>query len=369
MLRLFPLAVLLLLVAAAPAQARRSVPFGWLGVNSDGPIMDRVEGPPDSEWSYMATSGAESTRLAVRWSTLQSARDAAIDFSAADRLVLGAARHGIRVLPVVQGTPEWAAQRPDDGEASPPRDPADVARLFTALIGRWGPRGSLWKEHPEVRAMPVRDWQVWNEPDLDTFWSEQPFAASYVRMLRAADQAIHAADPHARTVLAGLPNRSWESLRALYRAGARGAFDVVTLNAFTRRPRDVVKVARLARAEMRRAHDGRKPIWMTEISWPASRGRISPGPAFATTDRGQRAKLREAVLRLAAARHKLGIGRVYWYTWMSYEGYYGAFQWAGLRRINSKGIQDAPSLSAFRFVARRLQGCPKRVGNARRCRR
>jgi polysaccharide biosynthesis protein PslG len=365
---LLGLAVLVPLLAAAPAQAKRQVPVGWLGVNGDGPIMNDAGGPPDSEWSFMATSGVEGVRLAVRWSAMQASRDAAIDFSGADQLVLGAARHGIPILPVVQDTPAWAARRPGRAMASPPRDPADAAAFVTALVRRWGPGGSLWAEHPEIGAVPVRDWQVYNEPNLPSFWSQRPFAPSYVRLLRSVHRAIHRADPHARTVLAGLPNRSWAALRALYHAGAHGAFDVLSLNVFTRRPRDMVRIAQLVRREMRRHGDRRKPIWLTEMGWPASRGRIAPAPPFATTDRGQRTNLRRGILALAAARRRLGIGRVYWYTWMSQQGVSSVFQWSGLRRIRHGAVSNAPSLMAFRVVARRLEGCAKRTGDATLCR-
>jgi hypothetical protein len=363
--RILLLVLAVALLTAAPAQAKRTVPFGWLGVNADGPIMGDA---PDSEWAYMATSGAEVTRFAVRWSEMQPSRDAAIDFSAFDRIVLAGARHGIKVLPVVQDTPSWAALRPEDGTSSPPRDATDVAAFITALVGRWGPHGTLWQEHPRARRAPVRDWQVWNEPNFRGFWSEQPYQSSYVATLRAADRAIHRADPHARTVLAGLTGRSWEDLSSLYAAGARGAFDVVALNAFTRKPPDLVRIAELARREMRRRHDGRIPIWFTEASWPASKGHIKPSATFATTERGQRRSVRAAVLSLAAARRRVGIGRVYWYTWMSREGTSSDFDWSGLRRIRAGGLANAPSLAAFQAVARRLEGCPKRIGDASRCR-
>jgi hypothetical protein len=369
MLRPVAAAILLLLLAATPAEARRHVPLGWLGVNADGPIVDGVNGPPDSEWAYMASTGSEGARIAVRWSDMQPARGAPIQFGELDRLVLGAARHGMPVLPVVEATPGWAALRPQDGIASPPRDPADLAAFMTALVRRYGPRGALWKTHRGVRAIPVRDWQVWNEPNFTGFWSVQPYAAAYVKLLRAAHRAIHAVDPHGRTILAGLTGRSWEALRTLYQAGAHGAFDAVALNAFTRRPADMVRIGELARREMRKHHDGRVPIWFTELTWPASVGHIDqPSATYATTEQGQKTNLRRAVLALAAARRRVGIGRVYWYTWMSREGTSSVFDWSGLRRIRNGGVADAPSLGAFRSVARRLEGCAKRQGDARHCR-
>ena len=120
--------------------------------------------------------------------------------------------------------------------------------------------------------MPIRDWQIWNEPNLTRYWTSQPFAKPYVKLLRASRRALRAADPGSRTILAGLPNESWIALRKVYKAGGRGAFDAVALHPYTGRPRNVIKLIEFARREMRRYHDGRKPVWLTELSWPAVEG-------------------------------------------------------------------------------------------------
>ena len=61
-----------------------------------------------------------------------------------------------------------------------------------------------------------------------------------MRLLRASRRALRAADPGARKILAGLPNYCWSALRKVYKAGGRGAFDVVALHPYTGRPRNVV---------------------------------------------------------------------------------------------------------------------------------
>jgi hypothetical protein len=61
------------------------------------------------------------------------------------------------------------------------------------------------------------------------------------------------------------------------------------------------------------------------------------------------------------------IARVFWYTWLSSEAGPSAFDWSGLRRERAGGRVSAPALSAFRRAARRLEGCAKAPGDARRC--
>jgi hypothetical protein len=223
------LAALALLVAAAPAAAARQVPRGWLGAVVDGPLTGPQRDAFAGEWDLMAASGVESVRVAVFWDEHQPVAPEAArtpsqdgiptDFSRTDAVVSAAAARGLRMLAVVQRAPGWARLRPDD-PASPPADPATYAAFVGALVRRYGPRGSFWSERPYLPRFPVRAWQIWNEPNLTSYWSLQPFARGYVRLLRAARRAIRAVDSGARVVLAGLPNRSWTAGRSTARAAA-----------------------------------------------------------------------------------------------------------------------------------------------------
>jgi hypothetical protein len=349
-MRIAALCLLFLLVAAAPAGA--AVPRDWLGVVADGPMTDGSD--RESEWALLAGSGATSVRAAFFWSQAQPTGAETTDFTASDSIVLAAARHGLAVLPVVQFTPAWAAAVPGEG-GSPPGDAADYGRYLQALVGRYGPRGSVWSEHPELKPRPIRDWQIWNEPNIDRYWSTQPFAKSFVRLLRTARKALRKADPGARAILAGLPNKSWAALRSIYGAGGRGTFDAVALHPYTGKPVNVVKLVMLTRRIMRRYGDARMPVWVTELSWPASSGKTTGGGGFETDEKGQAQRLRRGLLLLAAARRKLRIERVYWYTWLSAEGGASAFGWSGLRRVRAGQIVSAPSLSAFRKTAKLLR--------------
>jgi hypothetical protein len=374
-------AVLLAAVCAGPdAAAERRVPPGWLGVVADGPLS----AADAAEWDGMVAAGAESVRTAVFWHRLQPYgtaaevppadaprfRDAAgipTDFSALDATIAAAAARRLRVLLVVQGKPGWAARTPGD-PASPPARPATFAAFLRTLVARYGPQGSLWVERPDLPRTPIRAWQIWNEPNLTRYWSAQPFAKPYVRLLRAAHAAVADADPGATVVVAGLPNESWTALRRIYAAGGRGHFDAVALHPYTGRPRDVLRLVRRARRVMARYGDARVPVWLTELSWPAARGKVPDPAGFEVTEAGQAARLATALRLLAGARERLRIGAVFWYTWLSTEAGPSAFDWSGLRRLRGNAIVSAQALATFRRWARRLEGCPKAPGNARRCR-
>lgn len=368
------LALLVLVVGASQADAAvRAVPRGWLGVTADGPF-DTANA---AEWRRMARNGVETARTAFIWSLLQpgpaSASAPEFDFSHADELAVAAAKHGIALVPVVQGPPAWAAVHPGVFHSAP-ADPGTVRRLFAALANRYGPRGSLWRERRDVPRRPIRAWQVFNEPNLRGFWSVQPFHGSYVATVEAAERGIHSVDPSATVVLAGLPNRSWEALSAIYAAGGRGSFDAVAIHPYSGSPEKVMRIVRYARRVMRRNGDERVPIWVTEFSWPATREMSDPSRSERVfgrpiTNAGQARLLGRTMRIFARARRRLGIERLVWYTWISREVPVrdNAFNYAGLRRIRNGAHVSSPALRVFRRWARRLEGCAK-TANAERCR-
>jgi hypothetical protein len=270
------------------------------------------------------------------------------------------------VLAVPVFAPPWAAVDPSN-PASPPKAKPFAAYL-EAAVERYGPRGSLWAEHPEVPRVPIRDWQIWNEPSHAGFWSEQPFAERYVAVLRAARRAIRGADRGARIVLAGLVYDSWTQLELLYRAGAKGLFDVLSLHPYTRKLSNVIEVLRRNRTMLDHHRDTDIPIVVTELSWPSSVGKADSRYGYEVTEKGQAAHLREALPRLAQVRTKLRLERVYWYSWLSADAdkeY--PFDYAGLRKITPDGIRSKPALAEYRKAALRLEGCERKRATARRC--
>ena len=99
------------------------------------------------------------------------------------------------------------------------------------------------------------------------------WAPEYVELLKAGE-ARHQdrPTPARRSCSPGSPTRAGRCWRRAYRAGARGAFDVATINLFTGRPGFVMAAVRLTRRVLRRYHEPRKPIWVTETTFPAAKG-------------------------------------------------------------------------------------------------
>jgi hypothetical protein len=366
------------LIATGTAQAgQRSVPRGFYGVNWNRAGTSAPGTTQGRQFRLMARSGVESVRTVFSWAAAQPRAHGRVRFVDTDRAVALAARHGIRLLPIVIYTPKWAARYPERG-ASPPERAADFAAYLDTLVRRYGPAGVFWKRRSDLPRRPVRQWQIWNEPQFDAYWyavgeSEQAWAPGYARLLRAAYDAIKRRDPRAQVVTAGLAGFAWNHLAALYREGVGGHFDATAINLFTSSPANVLRAVGKVRGVLRLFGEGHKQVWVTETTWPAAEGRALEANreewvfAWQTTPRGMANRLSRLYALTARYRRALGIGPVFWYTFATtYKGI-DLFDYGGLTRFDDDVFYPQPALRAYARSARRHEGCLKRRDGS--CRR
>jgi polysaccharide biosynthesis protein PslG len=376
--------------ASAAAKPRRggpkpSVPQGFVGVDADGPLFDGTSGVNlDQQLGLMVASGVQSIRVAFSWAAAQPYATAAdvpaadssqytrirgvpTSFAASDAIVAAAARRGLSILPTVLYAPAWDA-RPNRGGIPEPRSDGPYAAYLTALVGRYGPRGSFWAENPSLPRMPIREWQIWNEPDVTFYW-KAPFARTYVGLLGAAHAAIKRADPGAKVVLAALTGYAWSGLRQIYRiGGARRLFDVVSVDAYTKVPANVIRFLQFMRGVMDQHGDRAKPLLATELSWPSSVGQGQVHYDFDATPAGQARNLAALLPLLGRERTALGLAGFDWYTWIGAESHGGSdFAFSGLLRVHDGVVTAKPALAAFRRGALTLEGCRSKGAVATRC--
>lgn len=373
--------------AAAPAQAaKRKVPFGFFGAVVPPELSDPAGANDlivEQQMALMARSGVESIRITMSWDDLEPSRGQ-YTFENVDRLVRAAASHRLQVLLNVTQTPKWASSRPNkDFWKAPPANPSVFKDTMRAYAQRYGPNGTFWAENPGVPVEPVRRWQIWNEENAPWHWAAKRWAPGYKKLLRAAYQGIKSVDRGA-TVIAGsfvaAPRYSqWAGVRDLYRAGGKPFFDEIAVHPFTNYKtvagtiNQMLDIVTRVRKETRKAGDGRVPISLTELSWPASVGKIPRRALLGieTTTKGQHARLRAAYKRLAQVRRKLRVTQAYWYTWATQYDRKGAesvmsFRYAGLTRLRNNVFTAMPLLRTYTSLAKRYEGCAK-SSDARRC--
>ncbi len=360
----------MLVCAAAPAAWARShkqlilpgtpVPQGFVGVDLNGPPVttdDHIN--LSRQLGLMVTSGVQSVRVAFQWYLAQpypswnavpadqlnqfvDVGGVPTDFSDSDEIVGLAAQHGLTVLPTLLYAPGWDAGSNQDGYAPPARSGPFTAYL-TALIERYGPQGTFWSNHKPK--LPIRMWQIWNEPNLGYYWP-QPFAKSYVPLLRAAHTAMKQADPGAKLVLGALTNTAWTYLGQIDKApGGRGAYDVISVNGFTSTPANVIRFLQYTRRAANRDGDSKKPLLATEVSWPSAKGKSPQHYTWNTTEKGQASNIAELLPLIAAHRAPLGLMGFYYYTWMG---------------------QETPHAPAFNYAACSASPPPARSSPSRR---
>jgi hypothetical protein len=343
-------AALLFAPAAVPSDA--ATPKGFFGVMVNGPLDDPAV-DLGAQAVDMQAAGVQSWRVELAWDKIEGTKGT-YDWTASDRKVLAAARAGIDVLGLALRAPAWA----NGGSADPfvgPQDPATFAAYLQALIGRYGPQGSLWAEHPEAPRRAVRAWEIWNEPNLVNYFRTQPFARPYAALLRAAYPAVKSADPGATVLMASMANYSWRDLAKLLDGGGpRLRFDAAGAHPFSGRPSNALKIVALNRQVLDRRGYRTVPLWLTELTWSSAKGKKTPlTQNWETTERGQAQRLRDMYGLLLRDRRRLRLERVYWYTWATVDnGSPNSFDYSGLRTARPDGtFVDKPALAAFRAVA------------------
>jgi hypothetical protein len=154
------------------------------------------------------------------------------DFFRADQIVDEIESKGLKLVVRLSESPNWSHPSLGDDDTgnfidAPPDDYADFATYCGTVAARYEGR--------------IAAYQVWNEPNLGREWGgEVPDAAEYTALLRACSEAIHAADPDAIIISAGLaPTGTHDDsaqrddlyFQAMYEADFQQYVDVVGMHA------------------------------------------------------------------------------------------------------------------------------------------
>jgi O-antigen ligase len=203
-----------------------------------------------------------------------------------DPIVTSAATHGLDLVAVLDGSPEWARAPADANNVlAPPTRAADFGRFAQVFANRY--------------ADQVHIYQVWDEPNITPHWGTRAAnPADYTGLLREGAIQIRTADPEATVLAAALaPNveagganlSDTAFLEGLYQAGAMIWFDGTAAQpyGFDRPPGDPpneavlnFRRAELLREVMLRHDDGATPLWLVAHGWhapqPGSSSQKSP---------------------------------------------------------------------------------------------
>ena len=342
------LLITLLTAATAAAKPPPPAPPGFFGV--DGWNTDR------SDFSQMAGADVGVYRTVFPFELVRTTSGQPYDWSYFDKLVSSTASNGIDLVPMLYGVPPWVS----DGLSSTPVH-GRIARQqwrkwLIALVDRYGPGGTYFDLHPYEASRPILAWQIWNEPNARTWWGPRPKPGEYAKLLRRSSRTIHAEDPAATVLTAGIVARPTNKqaikgpkfLRRLFASrGMAKAIDGVAYHPYAA----TVGAVRRQLIGTRRVLDRagvKAPIWVTEIGW-GSRGPTDH--PLIKSRRGQQRALTETFEMLLRQRDRLRIERALWYLWQDRTD--SLCLWCESSGLLSDDAAPKRLLQTFRDVANR----------------
>jgi hypothetical protein len=273
----FGLAISLGLPASTPASA----PDDFYGVNAQALFAEPSSGW-DTQLDAIDAGGLQLVRTDARWAVIEPrAPDGdmrSYAWSGPDAIVQALAEHGLRWYPVLEAAPGWAAQASGDISPAAARIP-DFAYFGFALASRYGRGGSFWRLHPALPALPVIDYEIWNEENSAVFWPSQADAPErFADLFIAARQAIRAVDQQARVVIGGLalvnPPLVSDEVTFLermvsHRPDLIGQVDGVGLHPYQATPADTYARIDRVRSAVNELLGPSVAIDVTEVGWSA----------------------------------------------------------------------------------------------------
>jgi hypothetical protein len=327
----------------ASALAAGPPPDGFFGVNP-GDLFHLPQSQWDTHLSAIADDGVQVVRMGAWWSDLEQGPPVngvhTYSWSDIDKQVAALARHGLQWEPLLCFSATWGSRIDGDYNAAP-RGTDNFASFGAALAQRYGRGGSFWSEHPELPALPVTAYEVWNEENAKVYWHPAT-PDDYADLYAATRSAIHKVDDGSRVVVGGLAGADNSAvmapadfLRRMYahRPDLRGAVDAVGFHPYARDPQGVYDKLAAFRHDLDDIAGPGVPLELTEIGW--------------TTVDVSESRRADYLSDVAAtlSRTDCGVARVSAYSWLGPEQAAGdREQWFG---IANKDGSNKPSASAY----------------------
>lgn len=272
-----------LLMAPAGGQPIDPSPYGINGV-----VAIHARTSPDAianarkDISLMREAGIGWDRIELWWSVLEPEKGR-WDFEFADKVVGLYKGTGVSPLCILNYSSAWSGKPPaDDAEREA------FARYAAKLIERYKDT--------------IRCWEVWNEPNIPTFWSP-PDVRDYAKLLKATYTAAKAADPGCVIVAGSTSGPDLRFIKGIADNGAWDSCDAISIHPYSmaggpgsQRLGEILEMTEDCIA----ATGKDKPIWITEMGW------TSDSPA---QDIQQAAYLTQSYV--TAAVH--GVERLFWF--------------------------------------------------------
>lgn len=192
-------------------------------------------------------SGARWVRQDFWWAQVEP-QPGRWEWANFDRAVESYERAGVNVLAILCYGSAWG------GGDSPttPEERAAFGGYVHEMVKRYRGR--------------IHAWEIWNEPNIQPFWSPRPDPALYAELLKVAYRAAKEADPNCVVVGGVTAGPDAAFVAGMYAHGAAGHFDVLSYHNYNQHADLDTEWPALKRLReiMAANGDAEKPIWHTE---------------------------------------------------------------------------------------------------------
>ena len=309
-----------------------------------------------SDYERMRSGGLGTVRVVLQWSGIETAKGV-YNWQSSDQVLGALAVAGLDPLVTVYGTPPVYASDPNQAPTNDEETFDAWADFVGAAASRYGSQGDFWPlftgANPGTDARPIREWEIWNEPNSSTFWSPTPDPAAYADLLKRSSKVIRKEDPAAEIMSAGMfatPQSdgaivSYDFIESLYDiSGVDDAIDIVGLHPYGPDEKAVVDQVETTRETIEGAGSD-APMWATEIGWGSN---PRSGNDLSKTPEEQAELLGDTFGELNDSREDLGLEGVVWYTWHdSTESAVGECGWCATAGLVDADRDTKPSWTAY----------------------
>ncbi|NMN97787.1 cellulase family glycosylhydrolase [Antrihabitans stalactiti] len=169
----------------------------------------------------------KAVRLSIEWPDVENVKGV-FNWATTDQKVNAAAAAGLNILGLLTYTPAWAATAEGRNFIHPaPADPATFANFVKLAAQRY--KGS------------IKNWEIWNEPNIQASFAPKPDPAKYTTMLKLSYAAIKAVDSSATVISGGLsPSMDdgtnispYMFVQYMYWWGAKGSLDGLGIHPYS----------------------------------------------------------------------------------------------------------------------------------------
>lgn len=219
--------------------------------------------------SHLKALGLEWTRVDVHWDRHELS-EGYYRLAELDQLVADLELQKLKSLIYVVGSAAHATSAPR-GSKTPDQYPPKNPNLYADMMGK------MVSRYPYISA-----WQIWNEPNIPSYWRPNEDAKAYGHLLLTTVQHVRSRVPNAQLVMGGMayysqmPVKGGLMLEELGRLGVAQLNITAAYHPYTHYPEgnEPGKHDFLVHSQQLNSliRSGDMPIWATEWGWSSYKG-------------------------------------------------------------------------------------------------